>query len=641
MDRSLFNYSGSLYGNKIMKKLYLLPLILSFIFYFSGIGFDLPFLKVVSDEDSYVGRIVDMAEKGIWNPKWFFYPPLYFYFVAITAIFIKFISSAFIYFIGARDVITGLLSSYPSFVLYALWGRFISALFGFLSCFLVYKIVKEEFKDELSSHLSFILMAISPPLILHSHYAKPDSMQIFLVVITFFLSLKIYKSGGILPTIFGGILTAGAFMTKYSGGIIGVTVAISIILRFFEKRDSLKIFLRNASLCFISFIVFIPIFSPFTILDFSTFRRDFSLQAILYQIDPLILSENAWIRQIINIKNLMGVLPTLFLIFGLWICLKRSTTGNFNYMLLLSFPLIFYMQLGLTNQWVERHFLPALPFFIIIASLGFSSFMALFKEKRKDYFLIIWAILLSIQPLSGSLNYFFLFHQKDSRHLNREWVERNIPEGIYFAFEERTGLSPSIFGRLYYSFGGANFEGFLDSPFEVLFVSEGIKAQYIEGKKKEKFPRHFRAYRWIEDNSYLIRVIGKRGYDRKPKIFLYKLKGKGLKDGASFEIELKARNRGGNTFLVMISKKVLFKVNPNSDFAQKKKFNFKGEILPLFVFTPVNHDGEGKDKSGIFSYNLKIFDEKGELIDSIKGETHPNLPSIYSVKIENEKHSNF
>lgn len=615
-----------------MKRFFLFSIIIAFIFYFSGIGFDLPFLKVVSDEDSYVGRIVDMAEKGIWNPKWFYYPPLYYYFVAISAIFLKLISSIFIFFFGTKDVVKGLLSSYPSFVLYAFWGRFISAFFGFLSCLLIFKISKEEFKDGITPGISLLLMAISPPLILHSHSAKPDIMQVFLTIVTFYFSLKIYKEGGLKNSILAGIFTSSSFMTKYSGVIIGGTVAIAIFLRFLEKKDSFKIFIRNSILSFISFIVFIPVFSPFTILDFQTFKRGFTLQAKSYQIDPFILSENAWVKQILNIKNLLGIFPSVFLISGFIISVKRTLKREFSYLLLLSFPLLFYIQLGITNQWVARHFLPAIPFIVIISAIGFSVFIDYFSVFKKFPILLGALIFLfSIEPFIESLNYLTLFHQKDPRHQNREWVEENIPSGIYFAFEERTGLSPTKFGRLYYSFGESNFENFLSSPFELLFVSEGIKEQYTGGRKGEKFPQHLRAYRWIKENSYLIRVIGERGYDEKPKIFLYKLKGKDLSEGFPFEIEISGENRSRNTFLIMISKRVIFKVKPFCKIMERKNFNFKDENIPVFVFSPVDKNGKGKDEKG-FSYKINIINEKGRLIASFNGEVFPNQPSIYLAK---------
>lgn len=615
-----------------MKRYFLFSIILALIFYFSGIGFDLPFLKVVSDEDSYVGRIFDMAEKGVWNPKWFYYPPLYYYFVAITAIFFKFISSIFIFFFGMKDVFRDLISNYPIFVLYAFWGRFISAFFGFLSCLLIFKISNEEFKDGITPEISLLLMAISPSLILHSHSAKPDIMQIFLTILAFYFSLKIYREGGFKNSILAGIFTSSSFMTKYSGVIIGGTVAIAIFLRFLEKKDSFKIFIRNSILSLISFIAFIPVFSPFTILDFQTFKRDFLLQAKSYQIDPFILSENAWITQILNIKNLLGIVPSIFLIFGFIICIKRTLKREFSYLLLLSFPFLFYIQLGITNQWVERHFLPALPFMVTISAIGFSVFIDYFPVIRKTPLLLGALIFLfSLEPFIKSLNYLTLFHQKDPRHQNREWVEKNIPSGVYFAFEERTGLSPTKFGRLYYSFGESNFENFLSSPLELLFVSEGIREQYIGGRKGEKFPQHLRAYRWIEENSYLIRVIGERGYDEKPKIFLYKLKGKDLSEGIPFKIEISGENKSGNTFFIMISKRVIFKVKPFCKIMERKNFNFKDENIPVFVFSTVDKNGKGKDKGGFF-YTINIIDGKGKLIASFNGEVFPNQPSIYLAK---------
>ncbi len=610
-----------------MKKFFYFSVSLAMIFYFSGIGFDLPFLKVVSDEDSYVGRIVDMAEKGIWNPKWFYYPPLYYYFVAITAIIFKFISLIFLYFFGVKDLIKSLLANYPPFVFYAFWGRFISALFGFLSSLLIYRIMREEFKDKLLSNISLFLMAISPPLILNSHPAKPDSMQIFLVIFNFYFSMKIYRDGGILNSIIAGILTCASFMTKYSGVVVGGTVALSIFLRFFERKDSFKILLRNSFLSFLSFIISIPLFSPFTILDYQTFKRDFILQAKSYQIDPFILSENAWIKQILNIKNLLGIVPTIFLIYGLFICLKKILRREFSHLLLLSFPFLFYIQLGITNQWVERHFLPALPFLIIISSIGLFSLISSPRLNKSNFLKGAFIFIFSIQPFINSLNYLTLFHQKDPRHQNREWVEKSIPAGIYFAFEERTGLSPTKFGRLFYSFGESNFESFLDSPIELLIVSEGIREQYIGGSKREKFPRHLQAYRWIDENSYLIRVTGKRGYDEKPKIFLYKLKGRGVSEGLKFEMEVEGENLSGNTFFIMVSKKVLLKIEPYSKIHQRKKFYFKDENIPIFVFAPVDESGKGKDGNG-FSFRINMFNENGELVSSFKGETFPNQPFI-------------
>lgn len=178
--------------------------------------------------------------------------------------------------------------------------------------------------------------------------------------------------------------------------------------------------------------------TPYTLLDFKTFLPFLTGHIAQAQAGWLTESpvENYYIEVITDfLKNGMGIfllaLCLLSLLYGVYCRTKAD-------ILVLSFPLIYYLINGSSKLNFSRYWNPVLPFLVLLwVRFLYDGVNKICKGVRlQNIFLILIPLLLTLSPIYQSIRFGYLISQKDTRTLAKEWIEKNIPAGTKIALDK-------------------------------------------------------------------------------------------------------------------------------------------------------------------------------------------------------------
>ena len=140
------------------------------------------------------------------------------------------------------------------------------------------------------------------------------------------------------------------------------------------------------------------------------------------------------------VQTLVWGLGIVLLGLAIWGLAKRISLGfrrrDAVSIMVLSFPLIYFLIMGFTRHYFARYALPLvsfLAFFAAEATLGLSKLLIPVNTNRRNVFVACLAALAMVQPAASSLRHDILLTRDDTRTLAKEWIEANIPEGASVA----------------------------------------------------------------------------------------------------------------------------------------------------------------------------------------------------------------
>ncbi|MEW6457429.1 MAG: glycosyltransferase family 39 protein [Acidobacteriota bacterium] len=606
-----------------------------------GIGSGLPFMSTVADEDGMISKIYNIIENKDLNLHWFFYPSLYFYIAALFTFIIYGFYKIFIYFFSlhyfSEVVQENLVSKTTVMPLLFFSARFVSAVSGIIMILIIYNLMKKYFGKHRVENIAVMLLVVSPYVVLLSHYGKPDSIQLLFVALVILFSFKVYEKPDLKNLNLSGVFLAGALTTKYSGILAGINLIIAVILRFFEKKDGFKKLILNSAVIFFSFIISVFFFSPYSFLDFEAFRKDFYRQSVLFKQDLLARSFNPWTSLINALIENIGLIGFIFFIFSMIFLFKRVIFNRENkFCLLIIQPIFIYFFLALTHQFEVRHVFPVIPSVLIICAFFFyflNNFLEKHLKRIRVPLFFGFLLLVMIQPVYKLVDVLDAITNKSVEFQCWDWTKKKLNNTMY-AFEMRCGLNPSQNAHLFYSFGESDFKSFKDSDLEFLIVSDSIKNQYLRDEKRKRiFPYHYSAYKWINENSYLIKVFkGKSLGLIRSKIFVYKLytSRKESVDNETIYFDVSYKNNGKNQFYLTLDKQILLKIFPERESISKEiRINIERDSNHVIsIFTQVDYNGNAVDSRGYLNIDIKISSEIKEFTKEINQIVKPNEPYI-------------
>jgi len=291
-----------------------------------------------------------------------------------------------------------------------------------------------------------LLVAVTYTLVQHAHYIKPGTLSTgWMMLATWACIASLYSQrlrNRELLYILGGIATGLAMTTRYNAGSVGIVVLLVGLILLFRHRTR-----RMIVVILLSWIAIPVVFllgSPYTIIDFPNFWKDFV--------------------HIVGMFTVTGEnVPTHFLVTP-WVGFGYMLT----YVLLfaIGIPAIAYMILGFVGAWHNRPqqssflgtnsqllFMVIIGIFVTVYALvalrtirpGHSDnllilvlpFIALLSAMGAGWLvkivplptyitMPILLLILIIQPLVLSVQVVEMFSQRDTRHVMLDWIHKNI-----------------------------------------------------------------------------------------------------------------------------------------------------------------------------------------------------------------------
>ena len=176
--------------------------------------------------------------------------------------------------------------------------------------------------------------------------------------------------------------------------------------------------------------------TPYAILDFKTFARDFLFQVVISQTSwSGMFADKApgFVTNYFYLQNDFGVLLILFAATGIIYCLVKAEIRT---SLLISFMVVYYAYLGTWKIMFDRYMVPLYPFIALFAVVGMVYIAELVREKllkklRRQYVVVPVFILLFVFPgthlLKKSIGFDRYLLKQNTKSVAYDWAIAHLP----------------------------------------------------------------------------------------------------------------------------------------------------------------------------------------------------------------------
>ncbi len=514
-----------------IKTHYLLIIIIAtgFILRVIGIGYGLP--QPYHPDEKQVMSIASKIIAGDLNPHFFIWPTLYMYLIAISYKFSYCLLWLLQYFFGFIHpfkklyllIDSNIVTSYH----YYLISRSLSIIFGTITIPVTYLIGK-ELSSKKAGLIAALFIALAYYPVLYSHLGIISTIMVCLTLLSFYFAMKMYQTGRFKYYFEASIIGGLAIAAKYNAAIIIIPLFFAHLFLFLKNDYSFnKKFYMKTIIIIIFVLIGFLIGCPYSLLNFEKFTKDVSwvaesqkglqhtsiyfkgIQSSSWAMDFKFLWEG--MGPFLLVLSLAGIILSLF---------KRK----YPYLLLLSFPVCYFLIAGQSKTPVPRYTLIIYPFLFLMSSI-FILFLSKYILSFPKAFLIgIIIVVLSI-PFYHVIKLDYYLCQKDTRQLALEWIRENIPRGSKVTYEF-FGPNPSILEGIVtypqFSLGDNTFKYYQDRKINYFITNSLSRNIYFKAGEKY-FPTHIEFYLLLNKRCKLIKKFEKNPiFIFNPTVWIYK-----------------------------------------------------------------------------------------------------------------------
>jgi len=467
-----------------------------------GSGFGLPaYTRYHPDEHALVERAAQILWTGDWDLHRFNYPPVYAYVQAIGYA---------IYFL--YGVAQGLWEYVPEFVLpnYYHVGRLLTALFGTLTILIVY-LTGRELKGRRAGLLAAALLGGNYLHIIHSHYATFDVMVGFWAALTLLFSVLLTAEQAGKWYLLAGLCAGLAGATKYNGAVVIVLPIVAHVL--YTRWGRWGYLNGHLLLTCAGFLLGFFGGNPFALGNLPDFLSGLATVLHHYGTEhPGFEGRGNWrwyVTVFVTSADAPWVVAATAGAIGM--VLREWRKG----LLIVSFPVIYYIMVSRFIVRFERNMVPLLPFLAICAGWLLDAGGRLIAQRLKHFggwsgvFAALGAAFLICLSLTAGVAFDAALGQTDHRELAGQWVEENIAWGSkiaiehysipfdYDEYEVEDVIRASDHGLDWYQQEG----------FDVVIVSDGVWE--VLRREPENYADKLDALADITGNSTLLAEFGR------------------------------------------------------------------------------------------------------------------------------------
>jgi hypothetical protein len=402
-----------------------------------GITFGLPFTYHV-DEPTYVSAALNLGAGNIGrqlNPP--FLPNVLFLEYGAYYLFERVTRS-----ISSVAQFEAIYRRDPS--MFFLLGRVTTALLGVLNVPIVYLVGRKAFHP-LAGLLSASFLALAFLHVRDSHFAVPDVMMTLLVTASVLFCLLALKETNRRNLFLAAFFSGMAIASKWSAWPVILPMGYVFVLRQARISGNRRIgkLASSAAPVFACLLAgfFLPAFQlllkPASYLAYANteLQSGSSGGFGIWQIDTvpgyIFYLETLWI----GMGAFLLILAAIgFLRFG-WLAVA---TRDETRILLLIFPVAYFLIMGATRHYFARYALPLIPFLVLFAGevmVAAATWLSLRWRTTGWALLAVSAVVAAAPTLLNSLRFDFLMVQTDTRTIARKWIDENIPAGSRIAMD--------------------------------------------------------------------------------------------------------------------------------------------------------------------------------------------------------------
>ncbi len=340
-------------------------------------------------------------------------------------------------------------------------GRFFSALFSTLTILVIYLISRAIFERKLYRYLSTLLVALTPGVVQQAHFATPESILTFWILLTLLFWIKWLNINNLKFLLFSAVALGLAIGTK----IVALTFLPILILLPFVKLKTYwpskipRQISLTLLLLFITSLVFLLVF-PFSLLDKKGFLHSMNYETSVAQGNLLVFYTRQFINTlpvtfqftkifpfalgpaILVIGSFGGILMVFDFIAS---AISKRQQINLKLLVILSAFLTYLIpNLMMFAKWT-RFLAPSFSFFSIFAVYSISY---LAKKKKPSYHFtssLLTIVVVAVTSL-WTLMFFSIYRKTDVRLSATEWISQNVAANSFILTEQGNMLEVPLSG---------------------------------------------------------------------------------------------------------------------------------------------------------------------------------------------------
>jgi hypothetical protein len=369
-----------------------------------GIAHGLPYVYNADENAHFVPRAVGMFGHS-FNPNYFVNPPAYTYLLHLV----------FELRWGSREAVGDALAADRTSVF--VLARVVAALLGTAAVALLLW-TGRRLLGGAAGLVAGALLAVAFLPVHYSHLALNDVPAVAGVCLTLLGVAGIHRHGRLRDYALAGAALGLACATKYTAGILLVTVLAAGLLAPGRRVRGLALAGVLALLAFLAA-------NPYALLDFDAFREGISRQSEASGDGggKLGLSTDSGIVYYLGTATWgLGWLPAVAALGGaVGLALRDRRLAA----VLVPAPVLFLLFMGLQDRFFARWLLPVYPLLCLLA--GWAVVALASRLRRPALVAGALGVLLCLQGLVFSIHNDVVLSRPDTRELAREWMVANIP----------------------------------------------------------------------------------------------------------------------------------------------------------------------------------------------------------------------
>jgi 4-amino-4-deoxy-L-arabinose transferase-like glycosyltransferase len=370
------------------------------------IGHGLPFAYNADEAEHFVPKALDMRDGGGLDPGYYENPSALTYLLyAIYAIG------------GVRELGEAAFET----------ARVAVALIGTLVVGLVYW-AGTRFYERRVGLVAAALMAVAFLPVFYSKHALNDIVAIAPITVALVACLLIYERGAWTDWALAGAAIGAATATKYTAGAMLLVVLVAAGLRVQRDRSELRRALVGLATAAAALLVVFALLNPYALVNFDEAHRQITGQSD--QADTAKLGQDevrGWFYYLGTLTWGFGWLPLLAAVAGGVLALRRDWRIA---LLLVAFPVCFYLYMGAQGRFFGRWLLPMYPALCVLAAYAVVTLSA-----RRAALLAGLGALVCAQGVLAAVHIDTVLGREDTRAQALAWIDADVPAGARVVVE--------------------------------------------------------------------------------------------------------------------------------------------------------------------------------------------------------------
>jgi 4-amino-4-deoxy-L-arabinose transferase-like glycosyltransferase len=350
------------------------------------------------------------------------------------------------------------------------------------------------------------LLAVLPLSVRYSHYVLADTLQTFLVTLTFLLALAAHERNSVRAFAMAGAAAGLAAATKYSGGIAVIMPLLACWMTVAAPPSRRTRALATIAAAATAFLAA----APYTLLDLPGFLNGFARLAHEYRVAPAEAGTIAYLELLLRDAFQWPALLLAAGGLGLGIVRLVRGPGRVRWALAVVFPVLYFWMIRGQGLAYGQHLLPIVPPLCILAATAVVSGVSLLRRyeiPRAPRTALIAALTIAalLPPALVSVGWVRNAARTSTVDLAYAWILQHVPQQSIVAIESRALLLPASYrSKKVPQARQMDYGDWSDQKVDYLVASGDSYNNYL--RSPEKYPREYSEYmRIFEQSRELVR----------------------------------------------------------------------------------------------------------------------------------------